>query len=814
MCSADSQLKSAKKTEIAPLKRKSPSGCGEQHICKKLCLGLKMASGQSKCSVKVQSGEHSLGGLWNSPEGNSLRTHMSMSQILRKQRKYNWSSSSHLVGEDIDCGIGLAFVFLASDSEGLGEHDPRWLGRYADRPGVTRWEPNSKKSRKGASSVRNATTIANDVLYRSRISYEGVSINLGNHKSSVAAAAAQDLANLALFGSDHRKDRHVLSRREGWKALMTVLMPGAQPYGQVDAFCSLLTEQRKAMFEQKIEEALSVIGGKDDVLADILSGLDYDALDDAREADKLKEIERLDEIKRASKERARKMRKARRLEKEKQSSIENAPCSPSRAMVLPIDKHGFVFGGDHGMYGISEIGGFFWKREMCTNTALPSQTILRREIHRDWLLSSEGRPKESCVEASLDSLCTPPHIDRASQRKRSTEAHAGMTSGGMEANNQKLVESSVLSGIPKNRHMEKFREPELSAAIIPDAPSSFEENPGRTGLCSADSECNREPFSTKNYSKRTKHSRRQKSVNTTKISVVSRISIFQYSSGTESDSLDEGSEQATQSSMDGLAANCRSLSEIRTSVDQQEWQSESNHKRTSSRKSSGLHGKSKLPHEKDGFNAKNIASFQIVSNMKIAPAVNSGFGVDSEVVLEVKNSSASVDQTSVINKVSTRVSLTSNNPGGSERDPAVLNSTHVKRGSCVTRIEQQSGGISLLMKDIDQAKKAGCTLNEFSDKKSERALDARNCTDLDTKGRWTRESKRCSSLLRGCEDTTSRRKQKMDKNKGSKRRKRCGECAQCVKDDCGKCPHCLDMQKFGGPNIKRQSCKRRKCIFL
>ncbi|CAH0517951.1 unnamed protein product [Peronospora belbahrii] len=40
---------------------------------------------------------------------------------------------------------------------------------------------------------------------------------------------------------------------------------------------------------------------------------------------------------------------------------------------------------------------------------------------------------------------------------------------------------------------------------------------------------------------------------------------------------------------------------------------------------------------------------------------------------------------------------------------------------------------------------------------------------------------------------------------------RCGECEGCHAPDCMKCPHCLDMKKYGGPGLRKQTCKNRKC---
>lgn len=44
------------------------------------------------------------------------------------------------------------------------------------------------------------------------------------------------------------------------------------------------------------------------------------------------------------------------------------------------------------------------------------------------------------------------------------------------------------------------------------------------------------------------------------------------------------------------------------------------------------------------------------------------------------------------------------------------------------------------------------------------------------------------------------------------REMRCGKCSGCTASDCMKCLHCLDKKKYGGPGLRKQSCKNRKCI--
>lgn len=45
-----------------------------------------------------------------------------------------------------------------------------------------------------------------------------------------------------------------------------------------------------------------------------------------------------------------------------------------------------------------------------------------------------------------------------------------------------------------------------------------------------------------------------------------------------------------------------------------------------------------------------------------------------------------------------------------------------------------------------------------------------------------------------------------------KRVSRCGKCAGCMASDCMECIHCLDKKKYGGPGLRKQSCKHRKCM--
>ena len=59
----------------------------------------------------------------------------------------------------------------------------------------------------------------------------------------------------------------------------------------------------------------------------------------------------------------------------------------------------------------------------------------------------------------------------------------------------------------------------------------------------------------------------------------------------------------------------------------------------------------------------------------------------------------------------------------------------------------------------------------------------------------------------------SLKKRPLAKEVVSGRKGRCMSCSSCLKPDCRKCKYCLDMKKYGGPGVKKQSCELRpKCV--
>ena len=295
-------------------------------------------------------------------------------QFPRRKGQSNQSCKSQMVGEDIRCDVGLAFIHMESDSEGESERDPVWLDRHADRPNLTRWDPHVKRPiRKGvgtstSNQLAGGMKKLNQILYKSRITHEGASINLGSHLSATAAAAAQDLANLSLLGSDDGKPMQILSRDEAVAALRAVEIPGCSYNGQVDAICFQFTEQKKVLFERSIDQALASIGGQDDVLADILSSVDAETFAAAQAGDAVIAAERLVVLKKEKRARARLEKKQLFLQNLKGSDSDASSSNESTMEEFAADVDDFLFCSGHGLYGVDSHGQLLWKRETASDS--------------------------------------------------------------------------------------------------------------------------------------------------------------------------------------------------------------------------------------------------------------------------------------------------------------------------------------------------------------------------------------------------------------------------------------------------------------
>ena len=47
-----------------------------------------------------------------------------------------------------------------------------------------------------------------------------------------------------------------------------------------------------------------------------------------------------------------------------------------------------------------------------------------------------------------------------------------------------------------------------------------------------------------------------------------------------------------------------------------------------------------------------------------------------------------------------------------------------------------------------------------------------------------------------------------------RRRVRCRKCEACMRTECGECPFCKDMKKFGGLGRMKQTCVARQCVAV
>lgn len=254
--------------------------------------------------------------------------------FFQKETKFP-KSQVQLLCEDIDCGVGLAFL---SDLEGNRDSKEKYL----NRPGITRYIPPAKKGRK---SVTKGEKSNENFQYSSRVNYSGMNIGLGRHTNSTAAAAAQDLASLILWGSEECKFMHVLPHSDAWKALNAAGVEGVQFGESVEPFKGQMTEISRFQFKQNVEDALCSIGGQDDLMANILTNLDPKSAKEAIDAD-------------ASS-------KSKRLNSKKAKIGERRKFEPSRP-------HGnrdysrlshLSFGADYGHFAVDDDGDFYWKAD-------------------------------------------------------------------------------------------------------------------------------------------------------------------------------------------------------------------------------------------------------------------------------------------------------------------------------------------------------------------------------------------------------------------------------------------------------------------
>mmetsp|Transcript_9282 Transcript_9282/g.13793 ORF Transcript_9282/g.13793 Transcript_9282/m.13793 type:complete len:639 (-) Transcript_9282:85-2001(-) len=263
--------------------------------------------------------------------------------------------------DDIDCGTGL--VFLDFDNG-----DNKFSNRYLSTPGVRVFEDhksnnkNAKNTTKGGqaeekklkdkktrkstgntkrscSSPRRSTKGQEEhhnqnttTLYKARGKFFDVSVNLGCHRSSAAAAAAVDIANVLFWGGENiKKPLYVLSLNEIEKGLKAAGVNDVKALS--DVFRQKFNEEHKVLFENYVENTLCSIGGKDDDAANVLCCLNkyYDGKKYKRQVKNMEGKEHNEEERRSKK---RKKRGANQL----------------------------LFDGEHVIYEIDNDGIFSWRR--------------------------------------------------------------------------------------------------------------------------------------------------------------------------------------------------------------------------------------------------------------------------------------------------------------------------------------------------------------------------------------------------------------------------------------------------------------------
>lgn len=280
--------------------------------------------------------------------------------------------ASKIICEDIECGTGLAFNHWDS---ALKDEDEQWLDKYSDRVGIRKWVTRDRKSVKKKSSE--------NTRYRSNFSCDGISLHLGNHRTSASAAAAIDLANILLLGTDDCKPLHVLSSVEAGIALKAAGVPGIYSDGRVEPLNEkFFTENVKNSFVKSIDNALASIGGQDDLLSSILCSLDVETV---READ----LHDKQEQERQQKREAKLKRRA-KAQEERRKKLEENNAFVAVDESLDHNKCFLQFEGEHGLFEVDRNGKFTWIKDtdFHTNKPLFCKTKSPVKNHNEVIISS------------------------------------------------------------------------------------------------------------------------------------------------------------------------------------------------------------------------------------------------------------------------------------------------------------------------------------------------------------------------------------------------------------------------------------------
>jgi len=279
----------------------------------------------------------------------------------------DYFAPTQLLNDDIECGDGLIFQNLDRVPSHQFFHVPGVRKRlYKPKQAKTKTVPKNKNGKKSKLSQeqgkeQGGAQESDKWLYGGRMMISGVSINLGSdHPTSLPAAAALDIANKLYQGADNHRPYYVLSEVEVMKAL------GAIGYGTSvgpqEFKHSLFTQERKEYFESLVDQALSSLGGRDDLYADILCNLDK-CVDKKSASESFKSSESdVDTYKRG---RSRKKRKA----------------GGAKQPDLKQMDEDLQYCGEHVIFDVNEDGKFSWRLDDCiSNSAAAARNKLEKRV--------------------------------------------------------------------------------------------------------------------------------------------------------------------------------------------------------------------------------------------------------------------------------------------------------------------------------------------------------------------------------------------------------------------------------------------------
>lgn len=164
-------------------------------------------------------------------------------------------------GSDLEQNVEWADMFL--HKSGISRHNHLNIARGNDN-GI-REEQRGTRKRDNKHGIYYGR-------YRATMNFNGVCLNLGSdHSTSAEAAAALDLGQCLLKGSENLKTPTVLSRPELISGLQAAGLPKSHGNRSDPLSSFKVNEVTKLWFESIVENALTSLGGMDYQLSNILA---------------------------------------------------------------------------------------------------------------------------------------------------------------------------------------------------------------------------------------------------------------------------------------------------------------------------------------------------------------------------------------------------------------------------------------------------------------------------------------------------------------------------------------------------------------